>query len=89
MVKAKKLQIYNNKATGHSILILLGLCYSSAAYAYLDPGTGSIILQGLIAGIMVVVAAWGIFWQRIKSFFSSLFSSKKTSKNTPGHDSDK
>jgi hypothetical protein len=89
MAKAKQLQIYNYKATVHLALVLLGLGYSSAAFAYLDPGTGSIILQGLIAGVMVVVAAWGIFWQRIKLFVSSLFFSTKSTKDNPDHDSDK
>ena len=42
------------------------------AFAYLDPGTGSMLLQGLIAGIMVVCTTVGIFWRRIKGFFSRL-----------------
>jgi hypothetical protein len=88
MLNAKRFQFYILKATGHSMVGLLGLGYSTVAFAYLDPGTGSIILQGFIAGIMVVVAAWGMFWQRIKSFFSSLFSSTKSTKNNSGRDAD-
>jgi len=89
MGKVMQLHTYNYKATGHSLLVFLGLGYSTTVFAYLDPGTGSIILQGLIAGVMVVVAAWGLFWQRIKSLLSSLFSSTNTTKDNPGHDSDK
>lgn len=81
MVNARQLQIYIFNAIAHAVMVLLGLSYSTSAFAYLDPGTGSIILQGLIAGVMVVVAAGGVFWQRIKSFVSSLFSSTKASKN--------
>ena len=88
MVNARQLQIYIFKAIAHSLVVLLGLGYSTSAFAYLDPGTGSIILQGLIAGIMVVAAAGGVFWQRIKSFVSSLFSSTKSSKDDPGKNSD-
>jgi len=88
MVNARQLQIYIFNATAHSVMVLLGLSYSTSAFAYLDPGTGSIILQGLIAGVMVVVAAGGVFWQRIKSFMSSLFSSTKSSKNDPDINSD-
>ena len=34
------------------------------AYAYLDPGTGSMILQALAAGFLAV----GVFWRNILSF---------------------
>ena len=39
-------------------------------YAYLDPGTGSMLLQGLLAGIMVVGTTIGIYWKRLKKFFT-------------------
>ena len=65
-------------------IVIPGLLYSAPASAYLDPGTGSILLQGLLAGVAAVAAAGSIFWQRIKSAFSSLFSSHKST----GEDSD-
>ena len=40
------------------------------AFAYLDPASGSMILQGILAGIAAVGVSIGIFWQRIKSFLS-------------------
>jgi hypothetical protein len=43
---------------------------SYPSYAYLDPGTGSIILQSLLAGIAVALGAARIYWQHIKAFFS-------------------
>ncbi len=33
----------------------LGLLIASTSHAYLDPGTGSIILQRLLAGIAVAI----------------------------------
>jgi hypothetical protein len=39
------------------------------AYAYLDPGTGSMILQGLIGGIAGGMFAIRIYWGKIKSRF--------------------
>lgn len=42
------------------------------AYAYLDPGTGSMILQAIIGGIaagLVVVRAW---WDKIKLGFARM-----------------
>jgi hypothetical protein len=51
------------------VAIMCGLV--SPAYAYLDPGTGSIILQGIIGSIAAGVAIIGIYWQKVKAFFSS------------------
>jgi hypothetical protein len=50
---------------------LLGsvLLLSSDAYAYLDPGTGSLILQGLLAAIAAAAAAAALYWNRILLFF--------------------
>jgi len=47
-----------------------------AAFAYLDPGTGSYILQILIAGILGASFAVKIFWGKIKTFLANLFSKK-------------
>ena len=52
------------------LFLIFGLIsYTSPAYAYLDPGTGSILLQGLIAGIASAMAFLSIYWQKVKSFF--------------------
>lgn len=42
---------------------------SSPFFAYLDPGTGSIILQSVIAGIFGAMIAIKVFWRRIVNFF--------------------
>lgn len=48
-----------------SVSVCLLLAFGSAsAHAYLDPGTGSMLLQGLIAGIMVVATTLGVYWHR-------------------------
>ena len=41
----------------------------SKAQAYLDPGTGSILIQSLIAGIAAAALVIKTYWYRIKSFF--------------------
>lgn len=62
-----------------SILAFLGgsLCYAAPAFAYLDPGTGSIILQGLIASVAGLMVVGRLYWQRLKQFFSNLTSGGK------------
>ena len=52
-----------------STIFLLAVLFSGPAHAYLDPGTGSIILQaivGTIAGGLVVIK---LYWYRIKNLF--------------------
>ena len=41
--------------------------------AYLDPGTGAMIIQAVIAGIVGVGFAVKLFWANIKSFCLKLF----------------
>ena len=52
------------------LCLIVGLIsYTSPAYAYLDPGTGSMLLQGLIAGLAAFISVVSIYWQKVKSFF--------------------
>jgi hypothetical protein len=46
--------------------------FSAAAHAYLDPGTGTILVQSLLAGIAGAVAILSLYWQRVKAFFVNL-----------------
>ena len=53
----------------NKLLILFFFMFSSSnAFAYLDPGTGSLIIQSVIAGI--AAAAYGIrmYWYKIKGW---------------------
>lgn len=45
------------------------LLLSFPTYAYIDPGTGSIILQGLLGGIAVALGIARMYWERLKSLF--------------------
>ena len=54
------------------------LFLTSPAYAYLDPGTGSILLQALIGGIAASVTVVSMYYQRIKAFFAGQSASKES-----------
>lgn len=54
-----------------SCIVLIG--FPSTAHAYLDPGTGSILLQALAAGFIAATA----FWRRILRGIKNLFHKDK------------
>jgi hypothetical protein len=48
-------------------ILLVGVARPSEAQ-YLDPGTGSIIVQALIAGAVGVLTVARLYWSRIRAF---------------------
>ena len=52
------------------ILLIFGHFSISNAYAYLDPGTGSIILLSIIGPLVGAGLAIKIYWQKIKMRFT-------------------
>jgi hypothetical protein len=50
-------------------ILILSLIFNSKAYAYIDPGIGSIMLQAIIGGIAATIFTIKIYWQKIKDFF--------------------
>ena len=56
-----------------TLCTVLPLILVKNAYAYIDPGTGSMIIQAVIAAIAVASVSIGIFWQRFKAFVERLF----------------
>jgi len=54
--------------------ILLALCLAAmptAAHAYLDPGTGSMIIQMIIGGIAAGLLTLKFYWHKVTAFFRS------------------
>jgi len=48
------------------------------AYAYIDPGSGSIIFQAIIGAMIGVVVALKLYWEKIKYKFALSFAKKKS-----------
>ena len=42
------------------------------AYAYLDPGTGSLIVQIIVAGALGIAVSIKLFWGNIVGFFKQV-----------------
>jgi hypothetical protein len=54
--------------------------------AYLDPGTGSLILQALVAGLAGAVVVITTYWQKIRAFFRRSPRNSEPSDNAPSDD---
>jgi len=54
--------------------------------AYLDPGTGSLILQALVAGLAGAVVVITTYWQKIRAFFRRSPRNSGPSDNAPSDD---
>ena len=50
-----------------SIGSLLVVGTSTTAYGYIDPGVGSMLVQGILAGSAGILFALRLFWGRIKA----------------------
>ena len=53
-----------------AVFAFAGLFFSDA-YAYLDPGTASLIFQSLIGVLVGVVIALKLYWIKIKNYFEA------------------
>ena len=67
------------KSTNILLLVLFLLLFlNGTSYAYLDPGTGSMILQIILGGLGGIAIIGKIFWGKIKSI---LMFRKKSGEN--------
>ncbi|MFL2852756.1 MAG: hypothetical protein ACJZ8J_02540 [Candidatus Pelagibacter sp.] len=47
------------------------------AYAYIDPGTGGILLQALLGLVAAIGAYITLYWRKFKSFINKIFKIKR------------
>ena len=52
------------------IIFLIMLFAPAPAFAYFDPGTGSLLIQALVGS----VAFMAMFWRQVKAYISRIFS---------------
>ncbi len=50
-------------------LILLLACLPCALYGYIDPGSGSFLIQSLLAGLLGLSFTFKSFWRSLKKRF--------------------
>jgi hypothetical protein len=56
-------------------LLFRGL-FVSDAFAYIDPGSGSMFIQVIIGGLVAVGVALKMYWEKIKFKLSTMRSAK-------------
>jgi uncharacterized membrane protein YqgA involved in biofilm formation len=63
-----------NTKTIRKQVVVTALCLAvvpaGPAFAYIDPGTSSLVLQMLIGGIIGGMFTIKLYWQRLKAFVS-------------------
>ncbi|MEZ4218763.1 MAG: hypothetical protein R3E88_19990 [Myxococcota bacterium] len=52
-----------------ALVLVAALLVASPAAAYIDPGTGSMLVQALVAGVAGAALATKTYWRRIRAFF--------------------
>lgn len=65
---------------GVTALIAVSLT-ASHAYAYIDPGTGSYILQIVLAAALGALFALKMFWRNVKAFLTNLLPGRQKQKH--------
>lgn len=59
-------------------VFLVSVClFTADAHAYLDPGTGSYVLQIVLAGVAAALFVVKLFWVKIKAIFYSIVGTGK------------
>jgi len=61
------------------LLILLMFFFTRPAYAYIDPGSGSLILQTVLGIAFGVLYATKVYWRQVLTFFHKLRAGKPAS----------
>jgi hypothetical protein len=56
-----------------ALAVLISPILLQLAYGYLDPGTGSYILQLIIGGLLGGLFAIGLFWKKVVAFVRRIF----------------
>lgn len=52
-------------------LFFIFFLFPSPAWAYLDPGTLSVVVSAILAAFAAIVATFKLWWYKLKSFFNS------------------
>ena len=79
-----------SSVTKSTLVLTVLLMHSTTAHAYIDPGSGSAILAGLIGFFVALFLALQTYWYKLRSFFVRRFNpADQQEKNTPADQQEK
>jgi len=68
------IQFRQLKIKGIFVILVLGcLVFPDNAYAYIDLGTGSYIIQIFIASFIGIIFSMKIYWRKVRTYFINFF----------------
>jgi len=76
----------NSKPLTRAVLVAIAACLlfvSPAAFAYLDPTTGSMVVSAIVGIFASIALAVKTYWYKIKGFFKRGSKQESTSEETP------
>ena len=76
----------NSKSDTKFLPVAAGICLlliSPAAFAYLDPTTGSMVVSAIVGIFASIALAVKTYWYKIKGFFKRGRKQETTSEDTP------
>jgi hypothetical protein len=80
-----KMSNYKNNKVFITIATSLAVgIWSLPAYAYLDPGTGSMLIQGIIGVVAAAGVALKLYWHKIKLMISGRKAESETISKSQG-----
>ena len=59
------------------IIVVINFFFINNAFAYLDPGTGSIILQAILGAIAAAASYCAFYWNKVKNLFKKILKKKE------------
>jgi hypothetical protein len=83
------MQLRSSRFQGRTHFFVVAVTLSfvpGTAFAYLDPGLGSMFLQGAIALIGSVLTTIVLYWKAVKAFIRSIFTRKSHHKSHEGRE---
>ena len=66
-----------NKSAMALLVAFMLLLFPQEGYAYLDPGSGSLVVQAILAAFFALTLTIKLYWRRIKGFLTNAFSQSR------------
>jgi hypothetical protein len=69
--------------------ILIFIFFSNTANAYIDPGTGSALIQGLIGALAAIIISLKLYWHKLLKFLGIRKSDNENKKEEESNNENK